>query len=1132
MATRTISTKLALDGEAEYKAKLKNINAELALHKSELEKAQVQYKNNANSLEALSTKQAALKGQLEALDKRHSAQAEMLDKAREAQRKYAAQAEELRTKLAELQSSSADTAKEEEELAKKIAAAEESMQKAANSATSYQKQLNVTETDQLKLGDELKRTEQYLSEAESDFYKCAQSIDQYGNEVKTAGEAAEEFGDGTRNSTKGIEALASALAAAGVAKTVEEIAGALKECVDTFASFGAQMSTVQAISGASAFQMRELAEKAKYMGATTSFTATEAGQALEYMAMAGWKTDEMLGGLEGIMHLAAASGEDLAATSDIVTDALTAFGLSASDSGHFADVLAAASSNANTNVGMMGETFKYAAPVAGALGYSIEDTALAIGLMANAGIKGTQSGTALRSILSRLASNAGATKTQMGALEILTQKLGVEFYNMDGSTRALNEVLVESRVAWADLSEEEQISYGKIIAGQEAMSGWLALMNAGEGDLQKLSAAINTCNGSAKEMSEIKLDNFAGQMTLLESATDGLKLAIGEQLAPALTKLAKAGTDAFTWATDFVNDNPWVVGAAVGMTAAFVALTAGVAIYEKRVELAAAKTALLSAVMNANPAVFVVAGIIGLATAIGTYVASLDDADEKTKDFTDSLQDSKAAYEDTTASMKEQQASTRSVAASLQELLAVEEKSALQKDLIAQKVDQLNEAVPELGLYYDREKDSLVGLTEEELDSMLARAQAQEEYEATVARLNELSSEQAEIEARLTEARLALNEAEEAGAGNTRELQNNISELTSALEANAAEYAELTDASSNYAEQQAKSTLETETMTSTMDGLIAELEELEQSYMESYEAARESLSKQVALFKDLEVSADTSISDMISSMKGQVEYMETYADNIQKAMEKGVDQGLIKELSDGSEESAQILAKIVEGGEEDIQALNEEFARVQEGKDKFAATVADMEEDFSRKMTDIENRLKDAMEEMNQQEEAYRIGQNNITGLIQGTASQRQALINQYEQMGRDALAAYKREVGQASPSKKFREVGRFDIKGLVNGVEEEKKSLSAAYENAAREALSSMERHLPSTMEVPSTTAAFDRWTDAILSAVSSRDNGSQIPIYVDKLVVRDDSDVQRIARELYYLVQRENRSRGGGSL
>lgn len=1106
MATRTISTKLAIEGEAEYKAKLKNINAELSLHKSELEKVQAQHKSSANSLTALTAKHSALKGQLDALNQKHSEQTAMLDKARKAQQEFAAQTEDLRRKLDALQSSSSATAEEEAKLKDELAAAEQNMQKAANSVTFYQKQINNTERDQAKLSAELEQTGQYLDEAANSADGCAKSIDQFGSTSKDA-----------------INQLAAALAAAGVAKAVKEIADALMECVDTFASFQSQMSTVQAISGAAGSQMAELAEKAKYMGATTSFTATEAGQALEYMAMAGWKTDEMLGGLEGIMHLAAASGESLASTSDIVTDALTAFGLAASDSAHFADVLAAASSNSNTNVGMMGETFKYAAPVAGALGYSIEDTALAIGLMANAGIKGSQAGTALRGALTNLAKPSDEVAWYM-------EELGVSLTDTEGNVRSLSDLMGILRERFSELTEAEKAEYAAGLAGKEAMSGLLAIVNASEKDYQKLAAAINTCNGSAKEMSETRLDNYAGQMTLLGSAADGLKLAIGEQLTPALTKLAKAGTDALTWGTEFVNENPWIVGAVVGTTAAFVALTVGITVYEKKAELAAAKTALLNAVMNANPAVFVVAGIVGLATAIGTYVASLDDADEATQNFSDSLQESKAAYQDLTTAMAGQQRSTKAVASSLKDLLAVEGKSALQKDLIQQKIDQLNEAVPELGLAYDREKDSLIGLTAAELDAAVSRAAAQEEYEAQVARINELDNERAEIEARLTEARLALNEAQETGTGSTRELQNSIDELTAAQEENAAEIAELEEASRAYGEQQAEAERRTRESTARIEELNAQIAELEQSYMESYEAAYESINSQIGLFQEMDGEAKTSINSMIDALKSQVEYMDAYAENIQKAMEMGVDEGLIRKLSDGKEESAQLLAAIVQGGEEDIEALNEEFRKVEKGKTDFTRTVAELETDFSNEMEKLKQDLNKTIQEMDVQEEARTVGGNNIQGLINGTVSKAGALTAAYAKMGRDALAAYKREVDQHSPSRKFYQAGSYDIQGIIQGAEAEKPKLAAAYEEAAQAALAGMERHLPSTVIEPPASAAINRQTDAIVAAVAGRESaGTSNPIYIDKLVVRDDSDIRRIAQELYYLAEREGRSKGG---
>ncbi len=1120
MATRTITTKLVLDGEAEYRARVKNINAELALHKSELEKVQAQHKTSANTLEALTAKQAALKSQLEALNQRHKEQADMLAQAQTAHRQFAAEAEALRTKLDALKDSSADTAEEEQKLAGELAAAEENLQKAANSATFYQKQLNNTERDQTKLGVELDKTGRYLDEARASADGCARSIDQYGKQVKDAAQESQQFGTASKDA---VNQLAAALAAAGVAGTVKEIAAALLECVDTFGAFQAQMSTVQAISGAAGGQMAQLAEKAKEMGAATSFTAAEAGQALEYMAMAGWKTDEMLRGLEGVMDLAAASGESLAATSDIVTDALTAFGLAASDSAHFADVLAAASSNSNTNVGLMGETFKYAAPVAGALGYSIEDTALAIGTMANAGIKGSEAGTALRGILTNLAKPSEQAAAYM-------DKLGVSLTDNEGNVRSLSQLMGVLRERFSQLTEAEQAEYAAGIAGKEAMSGLLAIVNASEADYQKLARAIDTCNGSARRMAETKLDNYAGQVKLLQSALDGLKLEVGGQLAPVLGNLAGGLTTVVGGLTKLLEVCPAIVPVLAGLVTAAGALAAAFAGFAIIKTITPMMTA-FNAALAANPMGAVAVAVVGVVSALGTLAAKMKETDEQTQTFTASLQHSKDAYEELTRSMAEQRASTRAMAASLKELLAVEDKSALQKDLIQRQVDRLNEAVPELGLAYDREKDALEGATQAQLDSLLARTEAQAEYQAQVDRLGELTAQQAEIEARLTQARLALNDAQQAGTGGTRELENTIRELTAAQQDNAGQIAALEEASRAYGEEQAQAaarTRELEERTQELNGRMAQLQE---EYQKSLDAARESLESQMGLFQEMDGTAKTSIDDLIGALKNQSAYMDEYAANIRKAMELGVDQGLVKKLSDGREESAQILDAIVKGGREDIQALNDEFRKTEQGRRDFEQIMAEMETDFSRRMAQIQQELKQTIAELDQQEQARAAGINNINGLINGTKSKIGALAAAYAQAGREAIAAYKREVDQRSPSKKFEQAGRFDIQGVIRGAEGEKSRLGAAYAGVARTALDSMARHLPAEAARPRPWAAQEGRT-AAAPAAQNGPAGPSRPIYIERLTVREEADVGRIARALYELEVREGRSRGRGSL
>lgn len=336
----------------------------------------------------------------------------------------------------------------------------------------------------------------------------------------------------------GIDKLKSTASATVKAVSVA-VAGFGAYAIKVGSDFEASMSKVGAISGATAEDMELLTAKAKEMGAATKFSASESAEALQYMAMAGWKTEDMLGGLEGIMNLAAASGEDLALTSDIVTDALTAFGLSASDSGHFADVLAKASSNSNTNVAMMGETFKYVAPLAGSLGYSIEDTATAIGLMANAGIKGSEAGTALRAMLTRMVKPTDDVAQAM-------QQLGIRMTNADGTVRPFAEVTEDLRVAFAGLTAEQQTQYAATIAGQEAMSGMLAIVNAADADYEKLTTSIHNANGAAAEMAAIMQDNLQGQFTIMLSALEGLGISIYDSFKTPLTEVVKYAADALS----------------------------------------------------------------------------------------------------------------------------------------------------------------------------------------------------------------------------------------------------------------------------------------------------------------------------------------------------------------------------------------------------------------------------------------------------------------------------------------------------------------------------------------------------------------------------------------------------------
>ncbi len=400
-----------------------------------------------------------------------------------------------------------DAVKETKEKLETLKTAAEQAEKALNDGTISKDQYDALQREIIETENELKRLEEQANQSATALQK-----------ISATGEKLKDVGSNIEGAGKKLLPVTATVTALGTAS------------VKTAADFEAAMSKVAAVSGATGSDLEALTKKAREMGSKTKFSASEAAEAMNYMAMAGWKTEDMLSGIEGVMNLAAASGEDLATTSDIVTDALTAFGLSAQDSGHFADVLAAASSNANTNVSMMGETFKYCAPIAGALGFSVEDTAEAIGLMANAGIKSTQAGTSLRTIMTNLSGEVKICGENIGEVTVATT-------NADGSMRDLSDILADCRTAFSGLSESEKAAAAESLVGKNAMSGFLALMNAGEADIAKLSGAIDNCNGAAQSMADTMNNNLEGQLTILKSQLQELAISFGEILLPAVKKI-------------------------------------------------------------------------------------------------------------------------------------------------------------------------------------------------------------------------------------------------------------------------------------------------------------------------------------------------------------------------------------------------------------------------------------------------------------------------------------------------------------------------------------------------------------------------------------------------------------------
>lgn len=574
-----------------------------------------------------------------------------------------------------------------------------------NGATATAEQRNRMQ----QLRDNIARTASEIGTMRTAEQELRSQINSTNRELQNQQTAAQQVQSAAASMGDVLKAnLYSSAIQSAVSKLISSLKSAAEYCYNVGSSFEAGMSQVAAISGATASELDQLNAKAKELGASTKFTATQTAEAMNYMAMAGWDAEQMLSGIDGVMNLAAASGGDLAQTSDIVTDAITAFGLKAEDVGHFADVLAAASANANTNVSMMGETFSYCAPIAGALGFSIEDVSEAIGLMANSGVKSSMAGTALRTLFTKLSDDIKITGQNLGEVTIQTS-------NADGSMRSLKDILSDMRSAFSQLTQSEKSSAAESIAGKYAMTGLLTLMNAGAGDVDKLRGAIENCDGATADMADTMQNNVSGAVTIMQSALEGLGIAVydkfGEKLKDTLgdmtdvfsditqriengdldqvfERVANAVGNAADQLVDFAADSlpgfieglanaisflveyrnviAGVVGTMVtfktamaigrtitGLTSAIKGVTTAVRTAETATQALTTAQAANNAVAAANPYVTIAAAVLALVGGLITLISTTDEATDKVselRDKTDELnqtaQDSKKAADD------------------------------------------------------------------------------------------------------------------------------------------------------------------------------------------------------------------------------------------------------------------------------------------------------------------------------------------------------------------------------------------------------------------------------------------------------------------------------------------------------
>ncbi len=407
---------------------------------------------------------------------------------------------------------------------------------------------------------ELRHITENINRASASSRKYAsqlQEVQRQSEQISRRKVAMENFGNSKAGFSNAVSSFGKMASAVGM--LTAPLAGVVKYSID----FDAAMSKVKAITGATAEDMKKLTDQAELLGRTTPYTATQSAEAMTYLGMAGWDTTQILAGMPSMLNLAVASGSDLAIVADILSDDLTAFGMSAEQAGHMADVFAAAATNSNTDVEKMGETFKYAGAIAGALGYKLEDVAIATGLMASASIKGEQAGTSLRAMMNRLVAPPASAAKAMEAL-------GISVKNSDGSVKPFIETIKDLRTKFSGLSESEKAEKASAIAGTEALSGFLAIVNASDTDFNKLTNAINNADGTCGKMASTMQDNLKGDLTNVRSAMEAIAVAVGKAFTPSLREAAKYITTLVTETAKWVGEHQELV-ANIGKTTASIA---------------------------------------------------------------------------------------------------------------------------------------------------------------------------------------------------------------------------------------------------------------------------------------------------------------------------------------------------------------------------------------------------------------------------------------------------------------------------------------------------------------------------------------------------------------------------------
>ena len=560
MAGKKIGIVLALDGERQFSQGVSNAKKESAMLNSELKKLSTEYKGNANSLEFLTKKQENLSKQTESYQKRAESAKKGLENAQKVSQKAAQRYEELSKALKEaekaqenMQKSGKDGTKEYQLQSKEVESLQKAVekqglecQKCEGKVSDWSKKVSDAENDIEKNNQALKQNEKYLQEAQNATDKCAKSINEYGKETTTVITTTKEFGESLKEgfgealAAKGLELAGEAISAIG-----DKAKEAAEYVVEVGSSFEAGMSEVEAISGATGSELEALENKAKSLGSSTKFSATEVASAMTNMSLAGWSVNQTLSGIDGVLQLAAASNMDLADASQVVTDNISTFNLEASQSTHLADMMAYAQANSSTTAAELGEAYKNCGANMNAAGQDIETTTSFLEALANNGLRSSEAGTSLAAIMRDLTSKMKDGKIAIG-------DTSVEVMDSNGNFRDMTDVLKDVENATDGMGDAQKQAALMSTFTSDSIKGLNMLLNTGADQVAGYEESLRNCSGAASDMADTMQDNLQGKLTELSSATEGLGIAVYDYISGPLQGGVELLTDVVSGLTDAI----------------------------------------------------------------------------------------------------------------------------------------------------------------------------------------------------------------------------------------------------------------------------------------------------------------------------------------------------------------------------------------------------------------------------------------------------------------------------------------------------------------------------------------------------------------------------------------------------